>query len=124
MGRKVVYRMNHLRRMRAEGPAAWLSRRAVARSYLRARKTWPRCCFRLLQVKQDPKTGQIPDFTLECAYGRKWGIEIGITGTTRVKRLESAGFEVLKVGRGIGFSFANRVGPGRTCPARCQRHLG
>lgn len=124
MGRKVIFSLDHLRRMGNEGPMAWKSRNAVTRSFLAARMKFPKCCFKLIQEKQDFETGQRPDFTLECAYGRKWAIEIGITGTARVEVLEFANFNVLRVGRGMGFDFERRIGPGRTCSARCKRHLG
>lgn len=121
MPRKTVYKMVHLRRMRNEGLPAWRTRKIIAKAYIKARKNWPRCCFRLIQCKRDPLTGQIPDFTLTCAKRKRWAMEIGITGNKRVDKLKKAGFNVVKIGRGIGFNFDARIAPGNACRPKCSR---
>ena len=122
MAKKLVTKMEDLRRMRSEGPEAWESRQLVASAFLDARSDYPNCKFRLKQVQGDPETGQIPDFTLECAGGKRWAIEIGITGSKRVGELENVGFEVIKVGRGRGLDFDKKIRPAHLCPKKRCPH--
>jgi len=119
MGKKLVTKIEDVRRMGNEGEEAWWSRLAVAESYLAGRREWPECRFRLWQVKGEAETRQIPDLTLECRHGLKWAIEIGTTGSKRVGRLEDAGINVVKVGRGRGFDFNRQIAPTEGCPDDC-----
>ena len=104
--------------MHNEDSRAWKSRKLICQAYLDARERFPQCCYRLRQATQDKETGQIPDFILTCAKGGKWAIEIGRTGEERTRKLEQAGYHVLKVGRGQGFNFDKRVLPCKGCHSR------
>jgi hypothetical protein len=103
MGRKLVKKLSDVRRMGNENDLSFATRLEVASEILDQLPDGAKLKQNLgVWVNQDER--QVPDFTVEYKEGCTDFVEIGITGSERVAKLEQHG-RVIRVARNRRFRF-------------------